>query len=68
MLEPGPVAYVILGVLLAALVAYAIWAWRIRKAIGEPPTDRAGQETERFRFKYGPQPPGGFGPGSGPLP
>jgi hypothetical protein len=63
-MEPGIVAYVVLSVLGAALVTYAVWAWRIRKALGEPPLDRPGHETERFHFKYGAEPPGADDGGS----
>jgi hypothetical protein len=44
-------------VLLAILVAYAFWAWLIKKRIGTPPPDRPGHETERFYFKWGAEPP-----------
>jgi hypothetical protein len=58
MLEPGLGAYIVAGILVVTLAAYGLWAWRIRKRIGEPPPDRPGHETKRFHFKYGGEPPG----------
>jgi hypothetical protein len=58
----GPVAYALAGIATVAIVAYAIWAWKIGRRIGSPPPDRPGHETKRFRFKYGAQPPGSDSP------
>ena len=48
----------ILLVLVAALVAFSIWAWLIKRRLGAGPPDRPGHEAERFPFKYGGEPPG----------
>jgi hypothetical protein len=58
----GPVAYVAAAIVTVALVAFGIWARRMQKRIGSPPPDRPGHETNRFRFKYGAQPPGSDSP------
>jgi hypothetical protein len=58
----GPVAYVVAGISVVAIAAYSAWAWRVRRRIGEPPPDRPGHESKRFRFKYGAQPPGSDSP------
>jgi hypothetical protein len=56
--------YVVILALSAVVVIVPIWLWarRIEKRI-EPP-DRPGHEEERFRFKYGGEPPGAHGSGT----
>jgi len=60
-MDPGPLGYVVAVVLAASLVSYAIWAWRIGRAIKPKGRDTPGHETERFHFKYGGDPPGADG-------
>lgn len=54
--------YVVSAILVVALAAYGVWAWKIQKRIGPPPPDHPGHESERFHFKYGAQPPGSDSP------
>lgn len=58
-------AYLVLFLVLVLLAIGPIWYWarRIEKRIG-PPEDRPGHESERYRFKYGAEPPGGAGSGT----
>ena len=60
------VQLLILVILVAALAAFAVWAWVIEKRI-EPAPDRPGHEGERFHFKYGGEPPTQGGIDSGTI-
>jgi hypothetical protein len=54
----GVWTYVLAAILVVVFAAFVIWVQLIKRHLGPSPPDRPGHETERFRFKYGGDPPG----------
>jgi hypothetical protein len=65
---PSALAFVVLFILLALLVALAVWARRIRKRIDPIDAKTPGRESKRFHFLFGSEPPGSSGGGGLPGP